>query len=61
MSGEREEMALVGLLTLQLLAREFYDEFASRTAAARTALDRAAPRLQIDRVAAAAPQLAAVG
>ncbi len=40
MSGEREEMALVGILTLQLLAEFFLERFADRAAEARTGLDR---------------------
>jgi asparagine synthase (glutamine-hydrolysing) len=40
MSGEREEMALVGLVTLQLLAHFFVSEFADRVAAARKRLER---------------------
>ncbi len=39
MGGEREEMALVGLLTLQLLGRFFMEEFSDRAAQARKALD----------------------
>ena len=39
MSGEREEMALVGLLTLQLLMRFFLEDFASRADEARRALN----------------------
>ena len=39
MSGEREEMALVGLLTLQLLSRFFMEEFAGRAVEARKRLD----------------------
>ncbi|AWK88862.1 asparagine synthase (glutamine-hydrolyzing) [Azospirillum thermophilum] len=41
MAGEREEMALVGVLTLQMLARAMIDELPRRAAALRTALDRA--------------------
>ena len=40
MSGEREEMALVGLLTLQLLAQQYLADFPSRARTAREALDR---------------------
>lgn len=39
MSGEREEMALVGLLSLQLLAHQYLDGFAARAAAARRQLN----------------------
>ena len=47
MTGEREEMALVGLLTLQLLARQFLIEFAGRIKQARAALSRIQPAVQI--------------
>ncbi len=40
MSGEREEMALVGILTLQLLAHQYMECFAERAAERRAALDR---------------------
>lgn len=41
MAGEREEMALVGVLTLQLLARDVLDERPQREATARAALRNA--------------------
>jgi asparagine synthase (glutamine-hydrolysing) len=41
MSGEREEMALVGLLTLQLLGRAFFEEFPQRARELRRQLDHA--------------------
>ena len=40
LGGEREEMALVGALTLQLWARAFGDEFAGRVRERRSALER---------------------
>lgn len=43
MGGEREEMALVGVLTLQLLARQFLEDFPARAAAAREQLARVPP------------------
>jgi asparagine synthase (glutamine-hydrolysing) len=48
MGGEREEMALVGLLTLQLLARQFGDEFAGRAARARQALETVVPTVAVE-------------
>ena len=39
MAGEREEMALVGALTLQILAREFIDEFDERARRQRELLE----------------------
>jgi len=47
--GEREEMALVGILTLALLGRQFGEDFAARAAAARAGLDRAQPHVFEDR------------
>ena len=41
MAGEREEMALVGVLTLQMLARNTLDELPSRAQAARVTLESA--------------------
>ncbi|MBP2314937.1 asparagine synthase (glutamine-hydrolyzing) [Azospirillum soli] len=41
MAGEREEMALVGVLTLQMLARNTLDELPSRAQAARVTLGSA--------------------
>ena len=41
MSGEREEMALVGLLTLQLLGRAFFEDLPQRARACRRQLDDA--------------------
>jgi len=49
MSGEREEMALVGLLTLQLLGHWFLDCFAGRAAEARQRLDACEPDVFEDR------------
>jgi len=43
MAGEREEMALVGMLTLQLLGHFYLEAFADRAAEARAALDRDRP------------------
>jgi asparagine synthase (glutamine-hydrolysing) len=39
LAGEREEMALVGALTLQLWARSFLDDFATRVRERRASLD----------------------
>ncbi len=52
--SEREQMALVGAITLQLLARSYKDEFASKAREGRDALDRLQPHVVEDRVAAAA-------
>ncbi|CAO3431627.1 asparagine synthase (glutamine-hydrolyzing) [Azospirillum doebereinerae] len=41
MSGEREEMALVGVLTLQMLAHNVFDELPQRVRQQRDALERA--------------------
>jgi hypothetical protein len=43
-------MALVGLLTLQLLARQFLVEFPARVEQARVALRRTRPAVQVDGV-----------
>ncbi|MEW6252166.1 MAG: asparagine synthase-related protein, partial [Planctomycetota bacterium] len=48
MGGEREEMALVGLVTLQLLARQMTVELPGRVAAAVAALDRVPPGVSVD-------------
>ena len=50
MAGEREEMALVGALTLQGLAQAYLVDFAGRATAARRRLDRIEPTVQVDRV-----------
>jgi asparagine synthase (glutamine-hydrolysing) len=50
MGGEREEMALVGLLSLALLARQFGTDFAARARQARRALDTSPPVVMIDRI-----------
>jgi len=52
LTGEREQMALVGALTLQLLARSFADDFALRAREARDVLDHLRPHVLEDRVAA---------
>ena len=49
MSGEREEMALIGLLTLQILMHQYCVEFASRAIRARAALSRQSPAVRVDR------------
>jgi asparagine synthase (glutamine-hydrolysing) len=49
MSGEREEMALVGLLTLQLLGHFYLEAFAGRLAEARRDIERTRPSLLVDR------------
>jgi asparagine synthase (glutamine-hydrolysing) len=54
MFGEREEMALVGLLTLQLLAQQYLKEFPSRARTAREALDGDRVCVLEDRVSSAA-------
>jgi asparagine synthase (glutamine-hydrolysing) len=51
MAGEREEMALVGALTLQGLAQAYLADFGSRADAARRRLDGVAPTVRVDRVA----------
>jgi asparagine synthase (glutamine-hydrolysing) len=51
LAGEREQMALLGAFTLQLLARSFTDSFGSRARDARDALDRLHPQVLEDRVA----------
>jgi asparagine synthase (glutamine-hydrolysing) len=48
MGGEREEMALIGVLTLQILARQFLEEFGSREMAARATLERMVPTVTIE-------------
>ena len=48
MSGEREEMALVGLLTLQVLSRQFLDEFHGRVTEATAALRPVAPTVAVE-------------
>ncbi len=52
MAGEREEMALVGVLTLQMLARQILDELPQRAAALRDRLDRAAIHVLDDQTGA---------
>ena len=49
MSGEREHMALIGALTLQLLGHLFLEEFPDRAVQARAALDPDKLRVQVDR------------
>ncbi len=56
MGGEREEMGLVGVLTLRLLSHQFGPAFAGRAAQARDRLARIEPTILIDR---AAPALSA--
>jgi asparagine synthase (glutamine-hydrolysing) len=51
MAGEREEMALVGALTLQGLAQAYLVDFGDRAADARRRLDRVEPTVLVDRVA----------
>jgi asparagine synthase (glutamine-hydrolysing) len=52
MSGEREEMALVGLLTLQLLARHFLVEFGQRVTQAAAAPRPTRAAVMVDRLGA---------
>lgn len=54
MAGEREEMALVGALTLQGLAQAYLVDFGSRATAARRRLDLVEPTVLVDRVATSA-------
>jgi len=51
MAGEREEMALVGALTLQLLAHAYQDDFAARAAARLRRLDGTPAHVHEDRLA----------
>ena len=48
MAGEREEMALVGALTLQALGQAYLHDFAGRAADARRRLGDAAPQVLVD-------------
>ncbi len=50
MGGEREEMALIGALSVQLLARSFLDEFPARSRARDAALDRSGLHVSEDLV-----------
>jgi asparagine synthase (glutamine-hydrolysing) len=50
MAGEREEMALVGALTLQGLAQAYLVDFPDRARAARRRLDGVEPTVLVDRV-----------
>jgi asparagine synthase (glutamine-hydrolysing) len=50
MSGEREEMALVGIITLQLLGHQYLECFADRAAQCRAALAEIRPSVLEDRV-----------
>jgi asparagine synthase (glutamine-hydrolysing) len=52
MPGEREEMALVGLLTLRLLGEAFGSGFQARMRQARAGLDRTRPHVFVDRAMA---------
>jgi asparagine synthase (glutamine-hydrolysing) len=45
MPGEREEMALIGVVTLQVWGERFLESFATEAAAARARLDRVTPRI----------------
>jgi asparagine synthase (glutamine-hydrolysing) len=53
--GEREEMGLVGVLSLQLLSSAFRDEFAERTRNARQILDIAQCHVLVDRLQESPP------
>jgi len=59
MAGEREEMALVGVLTLQLLARAMTDDFPARADAARHRLDETPIHVLEDRSPGARPDSSA--
>jgi hypothetical protein len=50
MAGEREEMALVGALTLQALGRAYQVDLPQRLAAIRRRLDDHEPAFMVDRV-----------
>jgi asparagine synthase (glutamine-hydrolysing) len=50
MSGEREEMALLGILTLQVLATRFRDDFAREVRDAEARLAPVEPDVFVDRV-----------
>lgn len=50
MAGEREEMALVGVLTLQMLAQAMLDELPQKIRRQRAALDRADTHILHDRL-----------
>ena len=53
LAGEREEMALVGALTLQALGQAFLVDLPSRAAAARRRLDGTPPQVLVDLTAPA--------
>jgi asparagine synthase (glutamine-hydrolysing) len=52
MGGEREEMALLGMLTLQLLADQYRNRFAGRVEELRRRLDESEPDVFEDRCSA---------
>jgi hypothetical protein len=47
--GEREEMGLVGVLTLHMLAMQFREGFASRVRDAAAAMEGIRPSVFVDR------------
>ena len=55
MAGEREEMALVGALTLQALGRAYLRDLDGRIARARHRLDGVEPSVLVDRVGTGTP------
>ncbi len=55
MSGEREEMAVVGVLTLQILAYLYLERFVERAAGQLAALDEREPEVLEDRLCGAVP------
>jgi asparagine synthase (glutamine-hydrolysing) len=59
MGGEREEMALLGMLTLQILAEEFRNRFSERIETLRRRLDGAEPDVLVDRSGAAGERTSA--
>ncbi len=61
MGGEREEMALLGMLTLQILAEEFRNRFSERIESLRRRLDGAEPDVLVDRSVAAGSRPPAAG
>ncbi len=57
MGGEREEMVLVGLLTLRLLTRQFGPEFPARVRQAESRLNHVPLTVDVDRVNQSGPLL----
>lgn len=55
--SEREQMALVGVITLQLLARAFLDDFPARVRDARARLDRSSLHVFVDNASSSRGEL----